>query len=489
VVRRYFSGLPLPALLVILTLVPPLPAGDWPQWRGPQQDGVAADSPPLINALPPGGLEPLWISEPIKSQRNGGFGSPVVVGDRVYVFAHEREQLEQLGKPQYPYLNPEQRTGMSDEEYAEYERKRREEEEQRAAAYRFEEIVFCFDRNTGKTLWANRRPSIYSVWPQSGTPCIVDGRLYVLAAARNVRCLDATSGEDLWETSVPGDFRDEYFQASPVVVDGVVVVMLDHLFGLSADNGSIVWEADPQRTRGLHSSPVVWSSDEGNRVLVNVTGGQTTCIDPADGREVWRARTEGAQATPVVVGDRLLTYGRSRKSGLRCFRLSGEGAEELWVFQRVQDKGSSPVVVDGYVYVQGEKRIACVNLETGKAEWQATLELPSPQYTSLVAADGKVFYAYESLIAFAATPEGYVPLIDAKFDREGLMADEQVFRTKLGLDEIEKQSDGLEKSLRLIQREIGQQGPLKTTSPAIADGRLYVRTKNALACYDLRAAP
>jgi outer membrane protein assembly factor BamB len=474
-------------LLAAHTLAPPLSAGDWPQWRGPQRDGVAADSPPLIETLPPEGLEPLWISEPIKSQRNGGFGSPVVVGDRVYVFAHEREQLEQLGKPQYPYLNPEQRTGMSDEEYAEYERNRREEEEQRAAAYRFEEIVFCFDAQTGKTLWANRKPSVYSVWPQSGSPCIVDGRLYVLAAARNVRCLDASTGEDLWETSLPGEFRDEFYQASPVVVDGVVVVMLDHLFGLSAENGSLVWDADPQRTRGLHSSPVVWSSDAGNLVLVNVTGGQTACIDPADGREVWRARTEGAQATPVVVGDLLLTYGRSRKSGLRCFRLSREGPEELWVFQRVQDKGSSPVVVDGYVYVQGEKRLACVDLESGKAEWQTTLDLPSPQFTSLVAADGKVFYAYESLIAFAATPEEYVPLIDAKFNREGLMASEELFREKLGLDEIEKQSDGLEKSLRLMQRETGQQGPLKTTSPAIADGRLYVRTRNALTCYDLRA--
>jgi outer membrane protein assembly factor BamB len=489
VIRRQLSGRLLPVLLGILTLVPSLSAGDWPQWRGPQRNGVAVVSPPLIDSLPPDGLRPLWISEPIKSQRNGGFGSPVVVGGRVYVFAHEREQLEQLGKPQYPYLNPEQRTGMSDEEYAEYERKRREEEQQRAAAYRFEEIMFCFDRQTGKTVWANRRPSVHSVWPQSGSPCVVNGRLYVLAAARNVRCLDATNGEDLWETTAPGDFRDEFYQASPVVVDGVVVVMLDHPIGLSADNGSLVWEADPQRTRGLHSSPVVWLSDEGNRVLVNVTGGQTVCLDPADGREVWRARTEGAQATPVVVGDLLLTYGRSRKSGLRCFRMSGEGPQELWAFQRVQDKGSSPVVVDGYVYVQGERRIACVNLETGMAEWQTTLDLPSPQFTSLVAADGKVFYAYESLIAFAATPEAYVPLIDAKFNQAGLMAEEEVFREKLNLDEIEKQPDGLEKSLRLMQRETGQQGPLKTTSPAIADGRLYVRTKNALVCYDLRSDP
>ena len=40
-----------------------------------------------------------------------------------------------------------------------------------------------------------------------------------------------------------------------------------------------------------------------------------------------------------------------------------------------------------------------------------------------------------------------------------------------------------------MQKETGKQGPLRTTSPAIANGRLYVRTKDALACYDLRVLP
>ena len=145
-------------------------------------------------------------------------------------------------------------------------------------------------------------------------------------------------------------------------------------------------------------------------------------------------------------------------------------------------------MVDEYVYIQGERRLACVNLETGEAAWQTTLNLPSPQYTSLVAADQKVFYAYEGLIAFAATPEEYIPIIEAKFNGEGLMAGEATFRAKLNLAEVERQPDGLEKSLRLMQKETGKQGPLRTTSPAIDDGRLYVRTKDSLACYDLRSS-
>lgn len=464
-----------------------LQAGDWPQWRGAHRDGVDHDSPRLRDALPAGGLQPLWVSEPIKSQRDGGFGSPVIAGDRVYLFAHEREQLQELGPERYPYLAPEKRTGMTDAEFAEYERHRRDESEARASAYSFQEIVFCFAAATGETVWANRQPSVYSRWPQSGAPAIADGRLFLLAAARKMRCVDARTGDDLWERTLPGEFRDEYFQASPVVVDGVVVVMLDHLFALSASDGSIVWEGDPQSTSGSHSSPVVWETAGRRLLLVNLNGGQTACIDPADGEILWRVKTSAGQATPLVAGDRLITYGRSRKDGLRCFKLSLDGAVEQWVFQRVQDKGSSPVAVDGYVYVQGERQIACVDLETGTAAWQATINLPSPQYTSLIAADGKVFYAYEGLIAFAATPQAYTPLIEARFNGDGLMATEAAFRAKLNLDAIEREADGLERSLRLMQKETGGRGPLRTSSPAIADGRLYARTRDALVCYDLRA--
>jgi glycosyltransferase involved in cell wall biosynthesis len=71
-------------------------------------------------------------------------------------------------------------------------------------------------------------------------------------------------------------------------------------------------------------------------------------------------------------------------------------------------------------------------------------------------------------------------------DGEGLLASEDHFRRELGLDELERQPDGLEQSQRLYQRRVGRHGPLPCAKPAIADGRLYVRLKNGLACYDLR---
>ena len=483
------SGKRLCACLCVLcglAVVEDIAAGDWPWWRGPQRTGAAADSPALISELPADGIEPVWVSAPIKGAREGGWASPVVAEGRVFLFAHEREQIKELGKVKYPYLAPDKRGGFTDEEFAEYERNRRLEGQERAKAYAFREHVFAFDAATGEEVWHNRSESVYSRWPQSGSPTVVGDRLYLLGAGRNLRCLSTEAGDEIWARKLPGEFVDEFFQSSVLVIDGVAVVMAGHLFGVSAETGSLLWEGDPQLSAGSHSSPVVWESGDGPRIVVNLSGGNTGCFDPQDGRCQWREKTEGGLSTPIVVGDRLLTYGNSRKKGLRCFRLNDEGAEELWKFHGTQDKGSSPVVVGEYVYIQGEKRVACVNLETGDAEWAGELDLASPQYTSLVAADGKVFFAYDGLTAFHATAEDYQPFIQARFNAEGLMASDATHRRLLQLDEVEAEENGQEKALRIFDRAVSRQGPLKCATPALANGRLYVRMNKALTCYDLR---
>jgi hypothetical protein len=292
----------------------------------------------------------------------------------------------------------------------------------------------------------------------------------------------------LWETRLPGEFLDEFMMSSFAVVDDVAVVLAGHLRGLDANTGKLLWEGDPQKTRGVHSSPTVWKAGDTSYFLANVAGADTVCLEPKTGREIWRVKSEANLSTPLVVGNRLITLGNNRRGGLRCFELTASGAELIWKYQRIADKGSSPLVVGDHVYAQGERRLACVELATGKEAWSTTLDLALPQYTSLVAADNKVIYAYDGLLCFTADAAAYKPLFEVKFDKTGLMASEQSFRQRLKLDELEKTPKGQEKSAKLYQREVGQQGPLPCASPALADGRLYLRLRNSLACYDLRPA-
>ncbi|MFT5095435.1 MAG: hypothetical protein ACI93T_004282, partial [Porticoccaceae bacterium] len=203
-------------------------AGDWTQWRGNDRNGVASDSPSLLSSLPKDGLNAAWVSEPIGSGKNeGGWGSPVVAnfpGDktaeqRVYLFTHKRVKIGDVPKRKFPWLSPGKRVGMSDAEYAEYEVKRRNEEETHARAYVFRETIYCLNAVDGKQVWKNETDSVYTRFPQSGSPTVADGRLYILGAGGHVHSVDALTGKSIWKVRLPVSFRDEFWQSSFLVAD------------------------------------------------------------------------------------------------------------------------------------------------------------------------------------------------------------------------------------------------------------------------------
>ena len=475
------------AVVFLLSASATMHGEDWNQWRGADRNGVAADSPRLISELPDGGLQPAWISAPVKSGGEGGWGSPVVADGRVYLFAHVREKVRDLDPPQFPALNEEQQAGLSEDELTDYEQQRAEEEKaRRRLQFQFREYLHCFDADSGETLWSNESDSLYTQFPQSGSPTVLDGRVYILGAGRRARCIDAVSGEDVWEQTLPGEFDGEVYQSSLAVLNGIVVATADRLFGIDAGSGAIVWESTAEQRGVNHSSPAIWNSQEGPLVICNLDGGWTGCFRPQDGSEVWRVESRASVATPVVSGDRLITYGNNRRAGLRCFAMTMDGAQEQWAFQGTQDKGGSPLVINGHVYVQGESRLACVDLETGENVWVDHLNLRDPQYTSLAAADGKVFYAYESLFCFEATPSEFRPLFDGRFEKTGLMATEETFLSRIAAEQGGESS--LEEAEQQLNERLGNP-PLGCASPAIADGRIYLRLRNAVACYDLRERP
>ena len=61
---------------------------DWPQWRGPTRDGIAPAGPKLLDRWPKEGPPLLWKSEPIPGSSDGGSGSLVVAGGKVFVYAN-----------------------------------------------------------------------------------------------------------------------------------------------------------------------------------------------------------------------------------------------------------------------------------------------------------------------------------------------------------------------------------------------------------------
>ncbi|MEX1095908.1 MAG: PQQ-binding-like beta-propeller repeat protein [Planctomycetales bacterium] len=467
-------------------------AADWNQWRGPNRDGAAPQSPRLIESLPEAGLGPAWITEPLSPRGgNGGWASPVVADGRVYVSLQLRDRRAGVKLPpeKFPALSKEDREQLAPGALAEYEGSRQAEQRaRRDQEMKFTDVVHCFEMATGRLLWTDEHESVFTYYRPSSSPAVVDDRLYMLGSDRIARCLDAASGSVVWETTLFDEYQEPEVASSFVVAEGVAVILAGRLFGINARSGKVIWQGDPQSTSGTYSSPVVWQAGGKSYVIANCGGSQTACFDLHAGTELWREKAGASKSTPLVVGDRLITYASSRKQGVGCYRLGVGKPQLLWNFQGVADAGASPVVANGLAFAYGDKRLACVDLDTGKARWQTDLDISAARYTSLIAADGKVFLAWDGLIVFAASGDEFKLLFHGKVDREGTIATEAQFRRRLNLAEIEKQPDGPQKAEQIWRREVGNQGPLECATPAIADGRLLMRLGSSrLACYDLRA--
>ena len=465
---------------------------DWPQWRGPDRNGYIP-SVALLESLPDGGIQAEWKLDDLEGGSSGGWSSPVISDGKVFAYAHTKTKNPDanLGEAKYPWIAPDKRGGMTDEEYAEYEIKRRDENERRAKAYRFDERLVCIDLNSGDILWDRSQQCVYTRFTQSSTPCVADGRVYVLGPERTARCYDVSTGQVVWQTRLPGEFRDEFFASSFLVDGDVALVSCGPLTALDARDGNILWQGDTPTDFQSHSSPAIWKVGDQSFAIANTSGGRTKAFRVADGTKLWELKSGAGQATPIVAGDRLLTYGASRKSGLTAYRLNTAAPEKppemIWQFQRAADSGSSPVLRDDAVFVQGEKRLAKVDLESGDTIWQTTLKISNPRYTSLIAAGDQLFFGWEGLMAFSARSDRFEPIYDAEVDSQGRLIAGDDLRKELKLDELSGQEDGLAKAEKLWKSEAINSGPLACSSPAFDDGRIVLRLKKGLICYDLRA--
>ena len=468
---------------------------DWPQWRGPNRSGYA-ESGSLLTELPADGLQSVWRFPALQGGTSGGWSSPVISGNHVFVYSHSKTKNEgtNLGEAKFPWLPESKRTGMTDKEYREYEVKRRDENEQRAKAYKFNERMLCLDLATGEVVWDRNEESIYTRFTQSSTPCIANGKILVLTPERTAKCFDAATGNTLWSQRLPGDFRDEFYASSFIVASSgtasVAIVACGPLFGLNIDDGEILWKGAGESDYQSHSCPVIWKAGDTAIAIANTSGGRTQAYRVKDGSKLWEVRSGGGNATPIVAGDKLLTYGSSRKSGLTAFQLDPAAPEtapeQAWRFQRAADSGSTPVVIGDHVFVQGEKRVAKVNLADGSSVWQTTLSISTPKYTSMIAAGDQLFYSWEGLLAFQADGDDFKMVYDAEIDSKGRLIRGDDLRRLLKLDEVKAGDGGLAESEKIWQKEAIKSGPLGCSTPAFSDGRMVLRLRDAVICFDLR---
>lgn len=324
------------AAVVLVTLA--ASAEDWPQWRGPQRDGQAAGA--LAATAWPRALAREW-----RVAVGAGHASPVVVGDRVFLFAREAE----------------------------------------------EEVVTAYEVATGKRLWRQAETVAYTMNSAAmghgkgpkATPLVAGGRLFTFGITGTLQALDAATGGRLWRRQFPEHARQEPdFGAaqSPLLADGKLIL---HVGG--AGDGALL-ALDPKRGRPLwrwtgdgpgYASPVV-ASFGGVPQVVTLTQSKLVGIALADGALLWSlpftTDYEQNAVTPLIAGDLVVISGINQP--LRALRVArGAGGWQVttaWENAELPLYMSSPVARGGRVFGFTRKqrgRFFAADLASGRLLW------------------------------------------------------------------------------------------------------------------------
>ena len=412
-------------------------ADDWPQWRGPNRDGVWHETG-IIEKFDKPQLDVLW-RVPLSS----GYCGPTVANGRLYV-------ADRVTSP----------TQM--------------------------ERVHCFDAETGRRIWSQAYdcPYVrvqYTAGPRASIT-IDEGRAYCLGTMGHLFCFDAANGDILWSKDPKAEYKVRVpiwgIAAAPLVVDDRVVVHLGGRDGacvvaFDKKTGQEKWRAldDPPS----YSAPIL-IEQAGQRVVVCWTGERVVGLDPLTGALCWEhpyppRPGHGIQciATPVLHGDYLFVSSFFEGSLLLKLDQSKLAVEPVWRRMGQSERNtdslhcciSTPVLLGDCIYgVDSYGELRCLELLTGNRVWESLEAVPQDRWSTIhfIQNGDKVWMFNErgELIISRLSPQGF----------------EEISRAQL---------------IKPTTAQLPRRGGVCWTHPAFANRRVYVRNDEELVCADLSA--
>lgn len=345
--------------------------GDWPEFRGPGGQGVAAAA----------GLPLRWSRTEGVAWRTElagvGWSSPVVGGGRVFVTTGVAAE----GEP--PSLR-----------------------------------VLALDLATGAILWdtevfaaaENGRASMHRKnSPASPTPVLHEGRLYVHFGHFGTACLDLV-GRVIWRNNRLRYEPEHGNGASPIVAGGLLVFSADArtepaLVALDRRTGELAWRVAREievRQKFSFATPLL-AEIGGRPQIISPASGAVFAHDPADGRELWRVRYgQGYSLVPrPVLAHGLIFVGTGyNKADLLAIRADGGSGDltdthVVWKMSKGAPLTPSVVVAGDELYAVSDMGVAtCVDARTGRMHWQEKLD--GAYSASPLAAGGRIYFQNET---------------------------------------------------------------------------------------------
>jgi outer membrane protein assembly factor BamB len=329
--------------------------------------------------------------------------------------------------------------------------------------------VIAVDAKTGKLKWQRSYQSKTHKTHRfnsfaSSTPALDEKRVYSVWGHATELLVTAHTheGKLLWERDLGGVKGGHGFAVSPIVFEDLLIVPNDQEkgggahYGLDCETGEIRWKVPRASKRLTYSTPCIFTSPQGKPELIftNWWLGFTS-LEPKTGKQLWelsvfgRPHSERAISSPIVAGDLVLgvcgfTTLDKHLVAIRPASASQDGqAREVWRMEETMPHIPSPLLSKNRLYLWADNGvITCLRPQTGEQVWKARVEgVKDTFFGSPVLAGNTIFCisAYGQVVA---------------------IADDDEFR-QLGTTNL---------------------GEVCRSTPALANGDLYLRTGERLLC-------
>jgi outer membrane protein assembly factor BamB len=352
----------LPLILTLILAFTAM-AADWPQWRGPNRDGISSETG-LLSSWPSGGPKIVWKT----SGLGVGYSSFAIVGGKMYTQGQRGKQ----------------------------------------------EFVLALDVKTGNKLWETVTSRDFENDRGSGprgTPTFDSGKLYAMTGEGTVVCLDAATGKILWQIDSVKKFGGSVphwgYSESPLIDGDRVIVMPGgrgaSLVSLDKKTGEVQWKTGDDHAG--YSSAIL--ADVGGAKQVIVLSGQSAFgVQDSTGELLWRygkvANNVANIATPIY-HDGAVFLSSAYDTGCALLKLNPKGMQEVYFNRDMMNHYSSSVLVDGILYGYSNQFLVAMDFKTGKQLWK-----------NRSVGKGSVTYADKHL--YALGEDGMVGLIEATPD-------------------------------------------------------------------------
>ncbi len=311
--------------------------GEWPQWLGPNRDGISQETG-LLKSWPVDGPKVLW-----RIPLGEGFSGISVTKDgRVYTMFAEDD-----------------------------------------AAY-----AVCVEASTGKEVW---RFQVGKKFPDSMggngprcTPTVDENLVFVFSAYGRLFALNAQDGQQVWaknfETELGAEVPQWGFSSSLLVEGNMLIVETGGKSGkllaaYNKTNGDLIWAS--QSDKAGYSSPIAITVG-GIRQIIFFTGTNIMSVSPADGKlfwqESWETKYDVNAATPIFIPPDKIFISSGYDHGSATFQMKTDdgtvSVQRIWDNPKMRNHFSSCVLHGNYFYGCDEKVVRWISADTGEEKWK-----------------------------------------------------------------------------------------------------------------------